>query len=418
MSKLYLPQDVYDAALERLNFIFDEFPAVCVSFSGGKDSTVLLHLAQRIAQERNRQLHVLFIDLEGQYRTTIAHIEEMLALPGLIPYWVCLPLNLRNAVSVFNPHWCCWEPGKEDQWVRDMPTHPAVISDPAYFPFYRYRMEFEEFTPAFAHWLAAGKPLASLVGIRADESLNRYRTIVRQRESRYQGRGWSTRIGDEETRSANACVYNFYPIYDWRVEDIWGCIGKERLAYNRLYDYMYLAGKSPHEMRICQPYGDDQRKGLDQFHQIEPETWFRIVQRVSGANYGAKYAGQKMLGYRRGLGLPSGHTWESYTRLLLDNLPAATGEHYRKKFAVFIDWWQTHGGWEGPIPDTADADLEAHKRAPSWRRMAMCILKNDFWCKSLSFGMTKDVWATHYQPVAETGQTLVKKSVKDIYKDL
>lgn len=67
MSKLFNPaKSVLDAAIERLNLVFDQFETVCISLSGGKDSTVLFHLAHAIAKERGRTLHVLIIDLEGQ----------------------------------------------------------------------------------------------------------------------------------------------------------------------------------------------------------------------------------------------------------------------------------------------------------------------------------------------------------------
>lgn len=394
--KKYLAKNVYEAALERINFVFDDFDKVCVSFSGGKDSTVLLHLTLQVARERNRlPIYAMFLDLEGQYRSTIQHIEEMIETPDVVPFWICLPINLRNAVSVFDPHWCCWDPDKRDMWVRGIPSHPCVISDPSYFPFFKYRMEFEDFVPLFGDWLASDQQLAVLVGIRADESLNRYRAIVKDRASRHKGMGWTFR------RTMN--TVNCYPIYDWRTEDIWTFIGKNDLAYNKLYDHMYLAGKSIHEMRICQPYGDDQRKGLNQFHKIEPDTWHRIVQRVSGANFGNLYCGQKMLGYNRGLGLPPGHTWKSYTKLLLKTLPEKSRLHYRRKFAVFIWWWRVRGGVRF-IPDTSNREMEAGKKAPSWRRLAMCILKNDFWCKSLSFAMTKDLYTKYYQPIEKRAQ--------------
>jgi predicted phosphoadenosine phosphosulfate sulfurtransferase len=42
------------------------------------------------------------------------------------------------------------------------------------------------------------------------------------------------------------------------------------------------------------------------------------------------------------------------------------------------------------IPDTVDHKLESRRAAPTWRRMAICILKNDYLCKGLSFAQTKD----------------------------
>ena len=38
-------------------------------------------------------------------------------------------------------------------------------------------------------------------------------------------------------------------------------------------------------------------------------------------------------------------------------------------------------------------ELEGKDDWPTWRRMAMCIIKNDFLCKSLSFTLTKEFMA-------------------------
>jgi predicted phosphoadenosine phosphosulfate sulfurtransferase len=90
---------------------------------------------------------VLFLDLEGQYKLTIDHIQEMYDLYADIvePYWVALPIHLRNAVSMYEHHWICWEPGREADWVRQPPE--MAITDQGYFPFYHYAEEFEEFVP-------------------------------------------------------------------------------------------------------------------------------------------------------------------------------------------------------------------------------------------------------------------------------
>lgn len=421
MAKLYNPEkNVLDAATERLNLVFDEFETVCISLSGGKDSTVLFHLAHKIAQERGRVLHVLIIDLEGQYKLTIDHLKELVSLPGLEVMWVCLPFNLRNAVSVFSPHWCCWEPGIP--WVRELPDLPCVISDQSYFPFYEYRMEFESFIAEFPSWLETktGSPVAQLVGIRADESNNRYNAVKPTpkkggiKKGAYKGINWSV-----TSKGKNA---SFFPIYDWRFEDVWAYLGKTKLPYCKLYDRMHLAGVPFRDMRICQPYGDDQRKGLDVWAAMEPESWLKIVDRVAGANYGALYAGDRMLGYQRGQGggLPQAHdSWKSYTFFLLSTLPDVMRERFISNFAVFLEWYQRHGYPDlRDVYDGSEDSVEAKKGTPSWRRFAIAILKNDFNCKSLSIAGVKRVQEDVYDRVAAGEAVKVRKSVKPVYEFL
>ena len=281
--KKYVDKNVYDAAKERIKFVFSNFERVYVSFSGGKDSSVLLHLCLEYVRKHKikRKLGVLFVDLEGQYSITIDFVGKMLRENADIieAYWCCLPLTLRNAVSVFQPFWTCWDAEHRDKWVREYPDFPGLITERNNpFPFFRRQMEFEEFVFEFGKWYSNGKKTACLVGIRSDESLNRYRTIKSRSKIMINGRNWTTKTAKN--------VYNAYPIYDWTVKDVWVANAKFGWPYNRLYDMLYKAGVPFASQRICQPYGDDQRKGLNLYRAIEPDTWARVVNRVSGANFG------------------------------------------------------------------------------------------------------------------------------------
>lgn len=375
MAKRPIGIDVLSAARNRISRVFDDFPRVYVSFSGGKDSSVMLHLVMDEAVRRRRKVGVLFVDLEAQYTITIDHVAHMFEKyeQNIDPYWVSLPLSLRNAVSQFEPKWTCWESGAE--WVRS--PHAMSITDPNSFPFFRAGMEFEEFVPAFGHWYAEGQLSACFVGIRSDESLNRYRTIA-QKKSMYEGLRWTTWVGQS--------LYNIYPIYDWRTKDIWTYNGRFGAEYNRLYDLMHQAGLSIHQQRICQPYGDDQRKGLWLYHIIEPETWGRVVRRVVGANSGALYSQESgnVTGVRK-ISKPDGLTWEQFASRLLASMPEATAEHYRNKVAVFLRWYQDRGYPNG-IPD--DGPITDRDK-PSWARVCKALLRNDYWCKGLSFTQHK-----------------------------
>ena len=381
--KQYSTINVLDAARKRIRYSFDNFDRIYVSFSGGKDSTVMLHLVMEEAIVRNREVGILIIDLEAQYTVTMDHVRSMLDLYADYsdPYWVCLPMLLRNAVSQYQPRWCCWDPGAQEGWVRPIPDHPAVKSDVGYFPFFQPKMEFEEFMVLFGLWYGRGEDTAAFVGIRCDESLNRFRTIASKSKQTYGSARFTTLVEDS--------LYNVYPIYDWKTADIWIYHAKTGKPWNRLYDMMHLAGLTIHQMRICQPYGDDQRRGLWLYHLIEPQSWFRVVARVNGANSGALYINEtgNVNGYNR-IALPPGHTWRSFCNLLLKSLPESTRKHYIAKFKSFIRGWKGRGYVDG-IPDEAPRSLEVKHWAPSWRRLCKVLLRNDWWCKGIGLTQPK-----------------------------
>jgi predicted phosphoadenosine phosphosulfate sulfurtransferase len=382
MPKIALEMDVHTAAKDRIAWTFDNFERVYLSFSGGKDSTVMLHMVMAEAIKRRRLVGLLFIDLEGQYKLTIDHIHKCFDMySGYIePYWYCLPIHLRNAVSVYEPHWICWDEKEKEKWIREKPSIACDNVD--YLYFFREGMEFEEFVPLFGQWYGMGQSCACFVGIRADESLNRFRTVASESKVMKEGKAWTTEVLPN--------VYNIYPIYDWRTRDIWVFHAKyPDCPHNPLYDLMHKAGLTIAQMRICQPYGDDQRRGLWLFHIIEPETWSKVVARVSGANSGALYVQESgnMNGYRK-ITKPEGHTWRSFAGLLIASMPAKTKEHYENKILLFCKWWMERGYPDG-IPVEGCPRLVAEKKIPSWRRVCKSLLRNDYWCKGLSFTQHK-----------------------------
>ena len=172
--------------------------------------------------------------------------------------------------------------------------------------------------------------------------------------------------------------------------------------HNRLYDLMHKAGLTLNQMRICQPYGDDQRRGLWLFHLIEPETWARVVARVNGANSGALYVNESgnITGYRK-ISKPENHTWKSFANLLVNSMPPKTKVHYKNKITHFVKWWIDRG-YEGDIPDEADYILESEKKVPSWRRICKSLLRNDYWCKGLSYTQHKSEAYEKYLKLMES----------------
>lgn len=122
---------------------------------------------------------------------------------------------------------------------------------------------------------------------------------------------------------------------------------------------------------------------------IEPKTWARMVARMAGINSGALYSEESgnILGNVK-VSLPKNHTWESFSNHLLNTMPPKTAEHYKNKIAVYLKWYRDRGYANG-IPDQGDYKLEQLGKIPAWRQIAKTLLRNDYWCRNLGFGITR-----------------------------
>jgi len=412
MGKKYTNKNVLEAARERIKLTFDNVERAYIAFSGGKDSSVMFHLVMEEAIRRNVRVGVMYIDMEAQYADTIKHAQEMFDMyrDHIDPHWICIPMRLRNALTNYEPQWIAWDPSRESDWIRHKPFGCKCVSD---YPFLHDEMhdgiEFEEFIVMFGEWYGQGKKTAGFIGIRAQESLHRYCAIAtwEKRDLTINGWRWTTKIVGN--------TYNVYPIYDWLTEDIWKyhSVYPEK-PHNTIYDKMQMAGVPLSDQRLCQPFGDDQRKGLWLYHILEPETWFKLVARVNGANSGALYINEtgNINGYDK-ISLPPGHTWQSFSNMLLKTLPPKTRDHYAVRIKKFIAGWHRRG--YNVIPDEAPAQLEAKQWAPSWRRIAKVLLRNDYWCKGLGQTQPK---SEAYQRFKKMKADKKKQSKEDDFFDM
>jgi len=135
-TKTYINKSVFQASKERVSKVFDDFDKYYISFSGGKDSTVMTHLVMDEAIKRGKKVGLLIIDLEAQYKHTIDHVREMVEMykDHIELHWVCAEILLRNAVSDFQPKWCCWDEGCKPIWVREKPKEAVDLSRYDFLP--------------------------------------------------------------------------------------------------------------------------------------------------------------------------------------------------------------------------------------------------------------------------------------------
>lgn len=420
MKRVYEDKNVYEALQERLRFLFEEFDNIYISFSGGKDSGLLLNLVldYRKKYYPDRTIGVFHQDFEAQYTVTSEYIERTFERikKEVEPYWVCLPMATRTALSSYEMYWYPWDDTKEHSWVRKMPQKEYVINlqnNP--ISTYHYRMHQEDLAKQFGRWYRIShenKKTVCLLGMRADESLQRYSGFLNKKYG-YQNKCWISKEFKD--------VWCASPLYDWSSRDVWHANYIFDYDYNKLYDLYYMAGLKIAQMRVASPFNDYSRDALNLYRVIDPEIWVKLVGRVKGANFTSIYGRTKAMGYRS-VTLPEGHTWKSYTHFLLDTLPPRLRNSYVNKFNTSIRFWHETGGgldeeaikeleehgysikrngvsnytlnkksriiFTGKIPDHTD-DIKSTRDVPSWKRMCYCILKNDHTCRFMGFSLTK-----------------------------
>lgn len=410
-------QNVYEAAIDRLDFIFENFPRIYVSFSGGKDSGVMLNMICDYMRERGitKKIGVQILDNEANYEASLEFMHRIIQknIDLLDVYWCCLPITLPCTISSYAVEWQCWGLRDQDRWIRPMPDHEYIVNmDNHQFDFFEEDMNYEEFWDGFAEWYSQGELTANLIGIRTAESLNRYRAILNDRKVTYKGEMW--------TKKNTKNVYNVYPIYDWRTEDIWVANAKFEWDYNKLYDIFYMAGVPVHSMRVASPFMSESKSSLGLYRVIDPHVWAKLCARVQGANFIATYG--KQLNYHS-FKLPEGHTWKSFTKFLLDTLPKEVSENFKMRFIQSFKYWGRVGRG---LPDSVIDELKEHRipfklngptrhgrqllqrvrlqrfpdhldmlschnsQVASWKRFAITILKNDHTCKYMGLAPTKE----------------------------
>ena len=410
--------NVYEAIQKRLHIIFTEFDNVYVSFSGGKDSGVLLNLCIDYIRKHklNIKLGVFHLDYEAQYQMTTDYVTKTLSENAdiLDVYRCCVPFKVTTCTSMHESYWRPWEESKKDIWVSKLPEKCYTKKS---FPFFRDNMWDYEFQERFSDWFhkrKKAKKTCCLVGIRTQESLNRWRAIYSDRNYRnYNGLNWTKEMYEN--------VYNAYPIYDWVTTDIWTANGKFKWSYNKLYDLYYKAGVGIEQQRVASPFLSTAQASLTLYRIIEPHTWGKLISRVNGVNFTGIYGGTTAMGWNT-IKLPESHTWESYMHFLLGTLPKETRANYLEKLSTSIRFWREKGGVlssetieklktagvKFEVSKTTnystsklpvkmeyldDIDISEFKEIPTFKRMCICIMKNDHLCKYMGFTLTKNEMA-------------------------
>lgn len=301
--KMYLKENVYEAAKKRIEWIFSEFKNVIVSISGGKDSTVVMELALEVAREQGRlPLKVMFIDQEDEWSYTIDYIRSVKARPEIDFYWFQVPVLETNAANHQDQYLNSWDPEKRDLWMREKEPDAITEDIPA---IHKYADEFKGVLEEGRRLIFHDEPYANIGGVLAEESLVRFGATTGH--CCYKDVTW----GKKEKKGIT-----FYPIYDWTFDDIWTYIAKNHVKYNRLYDLMFNYGISKQNMRVSSLHHETAYRSMLMLQEIDRDTYEKMCRRLDGVSTFSQLQGQVLVKE-----LPEMFgSWKEYRDYLLEHL--------------------------------------------------------------------------------------------------
>lgn len=315
---MYLKQTVVEAALDRIRWLFEEFKHPVINVSGGKDSTVIFHLCLQVAKEMDLlPMRVLFVDQEAEWEMVIEHIRNIMGHPDVRPYWLQCPIRLSNATSQREPWLYCWKEG--EHWMREKEPNSIHVN-------HYGTISFLEIFGAFLDYYWPNEPACHIAGVRCEESPTRLLGLTDAET--YKGETWG------KVRNKAKDHYDFYPIYDWTLQDVWKYIHENEHPYCKIYDYMYQYGVKVQDMRVSNVHHETAIHSLYFLQEIEPVMWNALTNRIAGINT----IGQLKESWNAPKELPwMFKDWWEYRDYLIDYFITEPDkqDYYRKTFARY-----------------------------------------------------------------------------------
>lgn len=299
MSRVYTGRNVLYAAVERIKAVYLEGHTPVVTFSGGKDSGMVLELCIMAAKEVGRlPVPVIMRDEEIMFPGTFEFCERTAQRKEVVFHWIWAGQPITNCFNREQPFWWVFdEKLKPTDWVRQPPDYAYKISD---LNIDRL-VSTERFSPQ------NGNLVVNMMGLRASESPKR--TLAMHT---YEGKIYTK-------GEASPGVRKGYPIYDWLDSDIWRAYKEFDWDYNTAYNVMYKMGVKSKGMRIGPPTLTQFGMSYLNFASKAWPNWFdRVNTRLPGLKTVAQF-GKKILLPQRKLK----ETWKQcYRRTCIDNAPA------------------------------------------------------------------------------------------------
>lgn len=254
-QRQFIDTNVYDEAKKRINHIYDIHDNVVSSFSGGKDSGVLINLHWEVAQERGlEQIDVVFRDEELVPQAVLDNVFYYRQQPWCNLIWYAIPMRSTKYILGESTSIIFWSPLHDRQWMRPKPEWAETLDDTekVYTQYLVDNVIAENYKGS----------VAIMTGVRASESLVRYRSVVNGLNDNY--------ISQSPN---NTRVKLCKPIYDWEVDDVFKYFADTGHRYTSWYENQLWAEDT---FRVATPLNTENSKKLDKWAKEDPVFYDRL----------------------------------------------------------------------------------------------------------------------------------------------
>lgn len=252
---------VYEAAKARIRWCYENYDEVVCTYSGGKDSMIIVLLCREVLLEMGRpdqKVNVVFFDEEFVFPETIEAVEKMFVLPWVKGFWLCVPMSheIVREDGSFRPI-TLWDKTRKN--TRPVPSS-AIVTEKQYGT--------PQGDKAVRELLFQGTTrIAYLLGLRAEESMTRESTIM----ARHKKGAHCFYFHSKHAPGIDVVT----PVYDWKMIDVFYYIkNQDTLELNKMY---FLEMLNRRALRVGSPLHGKEMAHLHDIKLKNPQFYEMLV---------------------------------------------------------------------------------------------------------------------------------------------